>query len=520
MNLVLAKRPAIYRAVICVLAVALCTWGQTLASAGPSLQGESGSASSNTAAGQTSSCGFSGIDSSSPAHVAICWVSERTEFSAGTASPSPSESAITRGQFATTLYRLNRVPSAARECGLADVPPAASFAPAACWLKSNALISAATAIFSPMSPLTRASLALILYRDAGRPSAPDHCGYADDAVVPPLVRSAACWVKAEGGLLGDAFDGKRTTNFAETAHLLWIRFGRPQPLTDPPLAFFVDPQTDAARQAILWGESSPADAILMSRLARRPVAHWIGRNVSDPAFDANSYVSAAQATGRTGIVVIYAIPNRDCGGPSSGGMFDWQDYQRLITDVAAGIGRRRTIVILEPDSLALTSCLTEQELDARLQGLQEARATLEQSSDSLVYLDGGHSGWHSPDEMAGLLARAGVGSDGRFALNVASFRTTDESLSYGERISGLLGGARFVVDTSRNGLGPSPLDQWCNPPGRAVGANPTTRTRSVHSDAYLWIKTPGRSDGDCNGGPSAGTWWPEAALELAQNRWS
>jgi endoglucanase len=35
-------------------------------------------------------------------------------------------------------------------------------------------------------------------------------------------------------------------------------------------------------------------------------------------------------------------------------------------------------------------------------------------------------------------------------------------------------------------------------------------------DGLLWIKAPGESDGSCNGGPSAGTWWPEYALGLAE----
>jgi endoglucanase len=30
------------------------------------------------------------------------------------------------------------------------------------------------------------------------------------------------------------------------------------------------------------------------------------------------------------------------------------------------------------------------------------------------------------------------------------------------------------------------------------------------------VKPPGESDGECNGGPAAGRWWPEYALGLAQ----
>lgn len=79
------------------------------------------------------------------------------------------------------------------------------------------------------------------------------------------------------------------------------------------------------------------------------------------------------------------------------------------------------------------------------------------------------------------------------------------------------GSAHFVIDTSRNGQGPAPDDAWCNPPGQGLGIPPTTDTTSPLVDAYLWIKDPGQSDGTCNGGPAAGTFWPSYALGLAQN---
>jgi hypothetical protein len=35
-------------------------------------------------------------------------------------------------------------------------------------------------------------------------------------------------------------------------------------------------------------------------------------------------------------------------------------------------------------------------------------------------------------------------------------------------------------------------------------------------DAYLWIEDPGASDGPCNGGPAAGRYWPQYAVDLEQ----
>jgi endoglucanase len=100
----------------------------------------------------------------------------------------------------------------------------------------------------------------------------------------------------------------------------------------------------------------------------------------------------------------------------------------------------------------------------------------------------------------------------------------------------------FVIDTSRNGQGPwTPTGEqtiwpdpqtWCNPPDRGIGLRPTTNTGNDLVDAFLWIKVPGESDGQCSRGlgtgdnvvdpiwgqvdPSAGVWFPEQALELAK----
>jgi endoglucanase len=141
---------------------------------------------------------------------------------------------------------------------------------------------------------------------------------------------------------------------------------------------------------------------------------------------------------------------------------------------------------------------------------------------------------------------------------------------YAEHLGDAVATTRFVIDTSRNGQGPNdmsafanpPFDQsaavvaklasgnWCNPPNSGVGPRPTTHTGTPLLDAYLWVKTPGQSDGQCDaaGGvrawdygvftqpgwpttpadqqvfdplwgandPAAGTWFPQQALQLAQ----
>ncbi len=118
--------------------------------------------------------------------------------------------------------------------------------------------------------------------------------------------------------------------------------------------------------------------------------------------------------------------------------------------------------------------------------------------------------------MANRLVQSGIGNADGFALNASNFVSTEQNINYGTQISEKIGNKHFVIDTSRNGNGADPNHQWCNPSGRALGKKPTTNTGNSLVDAYLWIKPPGSSDGQCSGGPAAGVFWPEYAVGLAE----
>jgi endoglucanase len=217
-----------------------------------------------------------------------------------------------------------------------------------------------------------------------------------------------------------------------------------------------------------------------------------------------------------------------------------------------------------------------------------------------VYLDATHSGWLNVGDASQRLFRAGVERADGFYLNVSNYQFTANQIKYGTWISSCLamgnyagcpnqywnGGpptgwqgtamdnfqewrnepysgdpadllwntvgiddrykdanptTHFVIDTSRNGVGPwdpsglgypDPQD-WCNPPDRGLGLTPTADTGEDLVDAYLWVKIPGESDGECTRGlgpagetidpvwdlidPPAGEWFPEMTLDLVHN---
>lgn len=284
--------------------------------------------------------------------------------------------------------------------------------------------------------------------------------------------------------------------------------------------FYVDPNSKAKRQAEEWRGSRPKDARQMEKIASEPATYYFGEwteKVSGgTAGQVDNRVSVITEAGTLPVLGAYAIPHRDCGGYASGGFATEEEYRSWIREYAKGIGDRKAVVILEPDALADTSCLSAAERWSRFALIRDAVNVLKKNPKTAVYIDAGHPDWQSASTMAHRLRSASVDQADGFSLNVSNFFSTSQNIAYGEKISRLTGGKHFVIDTSRNGLGPAPDSDWCNPEGRALGRQPTANTGEPLVDAYFWLKWPGESDGQCKGNPRPGIWMPEYALGLAR----
>ncbi|HEY0908216.1 MAG TPA: glycoside hydrolase family 6 protein [Candidatus Paceibacterota bacterium] len=277
---------------------------------------------------------------------------------------------------------------------------------------------------------------------------------------------------------------------------------------------YVDPNNPALAQAKAWKSSRPADAAVMEKIGSQSSGIWLGNWNADVQSDVQNAVAAAKKQNASAVFVAYNIPGRDCGQYSAGGLSDKNAYVAWIKKIAAGIGSGDAIVILEPDAIALTDCLSDSQKTDRYSMISQAVEILSANSGTKVYIDAGHSGWVNASDMASRLSKAGVSKAAGFSLNVSNYVSTGENTTYGTAVSKLIGNKHFVIDTSRNGSGSN--GEWCNPSGRSLGQAPTLSTGNSLIDAYLWAKKPGESDGNCNGGPNAGEWWPEYALGLAQ----
>jgi endoglucanase len=280
---------------------------------------------------------------------------------------------------------------------------------------------------------------------------------------------------------------------------------------------YVDPNMGSARQAEKWRGQRPEDAALLDKIATQPQAEWLGEWSGAVKLFVRSKVEEYAEVNAMGLFIVYNIPNRDCGQHSKGGAKNGDAYLEWIDKIAAGVGDRPAVMILEPDTLGqLGKCTAKEKQAERYRLLADAIRIFKAHPNIYVYLDAGNARWLPAEEMAAHLNAAGIEYADGFSLNVSNYVSTEESLAYGKRLSELTGGAHFVIDTARNGNGAAPKNEWCNPDGRALGIPPTTDTDDPLCDAYLWLKRPGESDGACNGGPRAGEFWPQQALDLAR----
>jgi len=257
-------------------------------------------------------------------------------------------------------------------------------------------------------------------------------------------------------------------------------------------------------------------------LADQPTAWWLTPE-RDPIGQVTARIDdlAAQAQTQDAAlaVVVYGLPERDCGNHSAGGLDD-PDYDTWTTEIATALAaypELMRVVVLEPDSLALADECGN--LDDRVAQLRSVIAKL-QLPGVWVYLDGGHSNWHPAAEQAGLLQAVGIDGVRGFALNVSNFNSAADEFDYAHSVAAELrrsvpgSDPHALIDTSRSGSGSN--GEWCNPPGRTVGEIAGTFGDEV-VDTNLWIKPPGESDGPCNGGPDAGQWWPAGAVDLTRD---
>ena len=140
--------------------------------------------------------------------------------------------------------------------------------------------------------------------------------------------------------------------------------------------------------------------------------------------------------------MIYNVPGRDCSQYSSGGAGSDVAYEAWVDGFAAGLQEgQRSIVIVEPDGLAnlpsdCPAAYPGQDVAAltagRIADIRYAGEAIKAANPAaLVYLDAGHSAWHSVGDIAQRLDQAGVRDFQGFSVNVSNYQPTPQLSSTG-----------------------------------------------------------------------------------------
>jgi cellulose 1,4-beta-cellobiosidase len=295
--------------------------------------------------------------------------------------------------------------------------------------------------------------------------------------------------------------------------------------------------------------------------------------------------AAAQGTAATPSlveIVVYDLPGRDCAALASNGEIPatsagLTEYETQYINPIASILSQfasspiRVVAIIEPDSLP--NVVTNQNMSACQtattyyeQGITYALNKLHAISNVYNYMDIAHSAWLGwPNNMSNTPAvyntvvkatTAGYASIDGFISDTANYTPTQEPLltnptlqingqnvdsatfyqynptfdeltydtqMYNTLVSaGFPSSKKFLIDTSRNGWGPThpstitqasdvntyvndnKIDKrpfrgdWCNQNNAGIGARPADQPLGASSPilAFVWIKPPGESDGD------------------------
>jgi endoglucanase len=279
-----------------------------------------------------------------------------------------------------------------------------------------------------------------------------------------------------------------------------------------------DPNSAVAQ----WVAANPNDSRttdIRNKIASQPAAHWLANfNPSTVQSETSTFIGNANNAGLVPVLSVYEITNRDCGGASAGGAPDLNQYQNWINSFSSGLGSRLVIIILETDSLALTTCLDGNALAARNSAISTAVQTIKsRNANAKVYLDGGHSAWNPASDQANRLRAAGVQFADGFFTNVSNFNSTANEINYGRSILSSLSqagvnGKHQIIDTSRNG---GAAGDWCadDNTDRRLGQYPTLNTGDANVDGFLWVKPPGEADGCAF---QAGSFQAQLAFSLQQ----
>jgi endoglucanase len=283
-----------------------------------------------------------------------------------------------------------------------------------------------------------------------------------------------------------------------------------RPIPGDPLAghpWFVDKQRGSWWVAL---RTQPRLAAALRPFADNPMGKTIGVFDPHPTAAVSQYIARALRAqpGSIPFINLDRIEGSSCPYPGNQPGYSEHEIESWVRGFSRGIGDHRVMVIVETDKLTTIRCLPRWARARRFRELSfEVRLLHDHNPKAIVYIDAGSADWgKNAATIARWLRRADVAQAQGFALNASHFDWTSKEVKFGRQVSRRLGGKHFVVNTDVNGWGPNsrgPIPSYyhkgCTPPGEGLGIVPTVRTGSRRVDAFLWLGTPGYTNGRCLG---------------------
>ncbi|KAK8089275.1 hypothetical protein PG997_004236 [Apiospora hydei] len=252
-------------------------------------------------------------------------------------------------------------------------------------------------------------------------------------------------------------------------------------------------------------------------------------------------------------LVIYDLPGRDCAAKASNGELAYNEISRYkseyIDPIVAILKKNPNTafaLLIEPDSLP--NLVT----NADLSTCQESKSAYEEGvayalknlnlPNVVMYIDAGHGGWLGWDanldpgaeELAKVYKNAGSPKQGPEPRRVLQGlgrqvqqlpEREDVRAKFGAALKSAGHPSYAIMDTGRNAVTGLRKEwgDWCNVDGAGFGKRPTADTGDSNTDAFVWGKPGGESDGTSDSGatrydsfcgkddaykpaPEAGTW--------------
>ncbi len=229
-----------------------------------------------------------------------------------------------------------------------------------------------------------------------------------------------------------------------------------------------------------YESATGANKALLGRIAAQPRAVWLGWSPASQVRALATQTVALAQNGNANALTEFATyplypwsvmqPN-GFDQPNLNGSWNVRQHEAWYSNLAAGIGRARALVVEQVDlpfARRMISTAPEQ-IDTY------AARVLSANPHTTVYIDAGTYTWLKPTQAATLLIRNGIRYARGFSLNDTGYESTSDEDMYGASIVAALAkqgvrGKHFIVDTVENGQPYMPRDV-----GHSKGLNDTPR---------------------------------------------